>query len=91
MSQTSLDIDTAFTKTKTFIELEQESWDKRHSQSEEVLKLYQRMDLLEKQMGFLQKENLKLKEEMFLQSNGLLPQNAVACDPFDDEECEACQ
>jgi|TARA_R100000808_G_C2082243_1_gene105666 hypothetical protein len=91
MSQTSLDIDTAFTETKTFIELEQESWDKRHSQSEEVLKLYQRMDLLEKQMGFLQKENLKLKEEMFLQSNGLLPQNAVACDPFDDEECEACQ
>ena len=91
MSQTSLDIDTAFTETKTFIELEQESWDKRHSQSEEVLKLYQRMDLLEKQFSFLQKENLKLKEELFLQSNGLLPENAVACDPFDDEECEACQ
>jgi len=49
------------------------------------------MDLLEKQMGFLQKENLRLKEELFLQSNGLLPENAVACDPFDDEACEACQ
>ena len=84
MSQTSLEVEPPFTETKTFIELEQESWDKRHSQSEEVFRLYRRMDLLEKQMGLL-------KEEMFLQSNGLLPQNAVACDPFDDEECEACQ
>jgi|TARA_R110002020_G_C15897014_1_gene740637 hypothetical protein len=91
MSQTSLEVEPPFTETKTFIELEQESWDKRHSQSEQVHKVYQRMDLLEKQFSFLQKENLKLKEELFLQSNGLLPENAVACDPFDDEECEACQ
>ena len=91
MSQTSLEVEPPFTETKTFIELEQESWDKRHSQSEQVHKVYQRMDLLEKQFSFLQKENLKLKEELFLQSNGLLPEYAVACDPFDDEECEACQ
>ena len=91
MSQTSLEVEPPFTETKTYIELEQESWDKRHSQSEEVFRLYRRMDLLEKQMGFLQKENLRLKEELFLQSNGLLPENAGACDPFDDEECAACQ
>ena len=46
MSQTSLEVEPPFTETKTFIELEQESWDKRHSQSEEVFRLYRRMDLL---------------------------------------------